>query len=505
MSLFDRVRFTLPLLLVLLVSVFVMFYRLGDAPLQDWDEGIYATIAAEMVERGEYLRMTLMGEPWFEKPILPFWLNALAFRMFGFTEFAARFFPALAGIGSVLLLYGIGRRLFSWYVGLWAALLFSLSPLFLDYHMARSADHDVLFLFWLLTAVYTLVRSWGPSPWPSLLKGEGNIWLIASGVAAGFTIATRGTLGLFAVFIPLCVHAVFLIKSRIRHQPMPYHYRWWIWVSWALAWFVIGGAWHLFAYFTYRDQFVALYLREQFIGRIAGVVQGHSGPWWFYAQYLWQTTPFITVAAGLMALFWIWRYSFAFLLPKKLTKLHFTPAVILLGVWVLLFGVALTVMQTKLSWYVLGMAPALYLIAVSALNHKGAPRALATIGVLALLVFYGVRLPHWHPGASAPALDVATMLNGTLEKDAPLLLYRTAQWNFGRILPASYWYLRYRAHAKPESIGRDSLEHYLALPEYRWWVMEKDAVTDLEPYPEFTTFTRRDPPAGGGEWALLTR
>lgn len=495
MSLFDRVRFTLPLILLLLVSVFVMFYRLGDAPLQDWDEGIYATIAAEMVDRGDYLRMTLMGEPWFEKPILPFWLNALSFRVLGITEFAARFFPALAAIGSILFLYGIGRRLFSWYVGFWAALLFSLSPLFLDYHMARSGDHDVLFLFWLLASIYAMVRSWEKS-------ARADVWLITAGIAAGLAIATRGTLGIFAMLIPLGAHLAFLIKSRIRRQSMPYHYHWWAWVGWVAGWLVIGGAWHVFAYLMYRDQFVALYLREQFLGRIAGVVQGHGGPWWFYAQYLWSTTPFITAAAGLMALFWIWRYSFAFLLPKKLTKLHFTPAVILLGVWVLLFGAALTIMQTKLTWYALGLAPALYLIAVSALNHKGAPRAFATIGIVALLVFYVVRLPHWHPGASAPARDVAAVLNGTVEKDAPLLVYRTAQWNFGRILPASYWYLRYRAQVAPESIDRDNLEHYLTrAEEYRYWLMQKDTVADIEQYPEFAAFTRRDV----GDWVLLAR
>ena len=493
MSLFDRVRFTLPLVLLLLVSVFVMFYRLGDAPLQDWDEGIYATIAAEMVERGDYLRMTLMGEPWFEKPLVPFWLNAFSFRVFGVTEFAARFFPALAGIGAVLLLYGIGRRLFSWYAGLWTALLFSLSPLFLDYHMARSADHDVLFLFGLLAALYALIRSWGKN-------GHADWWFMASGVAAGLAIATRGTLGFFAVLIPLGAHAAFFIKSRIRHQPMPYNYHWWAWVAWAFAWLVIGGAWHVFAYLAYGEQFVQVYLKEQFFSRISGIVQGHAGPWWFYAQYLWNTTPFITVAAGLMSLFWIWRYSFAFLLPKKLTKLHFTPAVILLGVWVLLFGIALTVMQTKVTWYALGLAPALYLIAVSALHYKGAPRALATIGVAALLVFYGVRLPHWHPGASIAARDAAAVLNGTVEKDAPLIVYRTAQWNFGRILPATYWYLRYRGHTMPTSIDRDNFEHYLTRPEYQWWVMEKDAVADLEAYPEFSAFTRRDV----GDWVLLT-
>ena len=491
MSLFDRVRFTLPLLLLLLVSVFVMFYRLGEAPLNDWDEGIYANISAEMVQSGDWLHMTLMGQPWLEKPLLPFWLNAVSFKLFGFTEFAARFFPALAGIGCVLLLYGIGRRLFSWYVGFWAALLFSLSPLFLDYHMARSGDHDVLFLFWLLASTYAFVRSWH--------KGAER-WLILSGVAAGFAIFTRGTLGIFAIIIPLLTHALLKFKARLRRTPLDYHYRWYHWTGFALATLIIGGWWHVFAYLVYREQFIAVYIKEQFFSRITGPLQGHAGPWWFYARYLWNTEPFVTAAAALMSLFWIVRYSIAFVAPARAKKIRFTAAIILLMVWVASFAFVISFMQTKLSWYVLGMVPALYLIAASALKHTGVPRAFATIGVVALLVFYGVRLPHWDPAPSAPARDAAALIRGNVPENGFLILYRTAQWNFGRVLPATYWYLRYRGPVEPIAIDQENREYYFEREEtYHLWLMQKDAVSDLEGYPEFSTFTRRDV----GDWVLL--
>lgn len=454
MSLLDRARFLLPGAILLLVSVFILFYRLGDAPLHDWDEGIYANISAEMVRSGDYLHMRLMGEDWLEKPVFAFWLQAFSFKWFGFTEFAARFFPALAGVGSVLLLYGIGRHLFSWFVGLWSALLFALSPLFLDYHMARSADHDVLFLFWLLLALYAYIRSWEDEP----------VWLVASGLAAGFAIFTRGALGLFAVMIPVSTQALLYIKSVVRKQKKPVML-WRYWLMWAAAALAVGGAWHIFAWKVYGQQFVDVYLLEQFFSRINGPLQGHSGPWWFYGHYIWKIIPFVTIASGLMLIFWLGRYIAAIAMPKRLQRKHFSASIFLLFSWIVLFGSALMIMQTKLNWYVLGVAPALFLVAGSALQIKGSPRGFATVGVVALLVFYSMQLPHWddaenHKRAVSDALYV--------QSTESLVVYEAQKWNFGRVLPSWYWYYYYRANRQPYSITQQNKNHYLARDFHTW-------------------------------------
>jgi len=480
MSILDRVRFLIPAAILLLVSVFIFFYDLGGAPLQDWDEGIYANISAEMVESGSWMKMTLMGEPWLEKPLLPFWLDALSFKMFGFTELALRFFSALTAIGCVLLIFGLGRRLFSWYVGFWAGLLFAASPLFLDYHMARTGDHDVLFLFWFLLAIYFFVRSWH----------KNGKWLIFSGIAAGFAIFTRGQLGLFAILIPFATYILFLIKARVRKERSPVEYPWWAWFGWLASWMIVGGWWHVYAYFVYGQQFIDVYIIEQFFSRIAGPLQGHSGPWWFYVQYLWDTTPFVSVAACLMVILWVCRYCAALISPKKIKRIRFTPAIMLLLVWVVLFGFALIMMETKLHWYVLGLVPALYLIAFSALKHKGAPRAFATIGIVALLVFYGYQLPHRDEIQPHAIKQVAKNLQSNELIGQSVILYNTEQWNFGRTLPSAYWYLKYVGNVEPVSIGKENLEYYLAKLEYAHWIVEKDSMSDLENYKEFDFFEK---------------
>ncbi|MBI4098445.1 MAG: hypothetical protein HY437_00225, partial [Candidatus Magasanikbacteria bacterium] len=53
---------------------------------------------------------------------------------------------------------------------------------------------------------------------------------------------------------------------------------------------------------------------------------------------------------------------------------------------------------------------------------------------------------------------------------------------------------------EPIAVDHENGEYYLEREEtYHLWLMQKDAVADLEKYPEFSTFTRRDV----GDWALL--
>ncbi len=54
------------------------------------DEGLHAAIAQEMVERGDWTVPRLLGEPFLDKPILYFWMQAASIAAFGASEFAVR-------------------------------------------------------------------------------------------------------------------------------------------------------------------------------------------------------------------------------------------------------------------------------------------------------------------------------------------------------------------------------------------------------------------------------
>src|SRR4051812_775787 len=88
--------------LVLGLAVFLLFFRLGDRPLRNPDEGRYAHIAAAMTETGDWTVPKLFGIDYLRKPPLFYWLVAASFKAFGRGEWQARAVPALFGLGSVL-------------------------------------------------------------------------------------------------------------------------------------------------------------------------------------------------------------------------------------------------------------------------------------------------------------------------------------------------------------------------------------------------------------------
>ena len=111
-------RSTLDQIVLALLAAAVFFFHLGSSHLWDVDEAIFSQAAAEMVQRGDYVVPYFNGELFPDKPALSYWLMASAYRVFGISELGARFWSALLSVGSVLLVYRLGRRLFHERVGI---------------------------------------------------------------------------------------------------------------------------------------------------------------------------------------------------------------------------------------------------------------------------------------------------------------------------------------------------------------------------------------------------
>ncbi len=95
-------------LVFFLLVIFVYFFGL-TIPLVGPDEPRYAQVAREMLDRSDWVTPTLGGFNWFEKPALLYWLEMVSYKLFGVNEFAARFGPAIFGLGTILSLWILGR------------------------------------------------------------------------------------------------------------------------------------------------------------------------------------------------------------------------------------------------------------------------------------------------------------------------------------------------------------------------------------------------------------
>ncbi len=75
-----------------------------------------------MLQRGDWVVPWFNGQMFVEKPPLMFWTMMAGFEVFGVNEWGARFFSAVMGLATALMVFHLGRLLFNARVGLWAGL-----------------------------------------------------------------------------------------------------------------------------------------------------------------------------------------------------------------------------------------------------------------------------------------------------------------------------------------------------------------------------------------------
>src|SRR6266403_1514431 len=180
------------LLLLLAVSVPFLFAKLG-MPLLDPDEGLYAAIAREMLTRGDWVIPHVNGIPYLEKPPLYFWLTALTFQLFGPSEWATRLWSAISALGTVLLTWRIGRRLYGAPAGLMAGVV--MVSVVGNALYVRRASTDQLFVFCLTLAMYGFLRD-------AERPDRGRARFLLFYVGAALAVLAKGFIGLvFPVLI----------------------------------------------------------------------------------------------------------------------------------------------------------------------------------------------------------------------------------------------------------------------------------------------------------------
>src|SRR5215471_6103745 len=101
-----------------LVLAAAWFATLQVRPMLDPDEGRYAEIPREMAVTGDWLTPRLDGLKYFEKPPLQYWATAVAYSVFGLSEWTSRLWTVGLAFACLPMVFAWTRRLY----GLRAAL-----------------------------------------------------------------------------------------------------------------------------------------------------------------------------------------------------------------------------------------------------------------------------------------------------------------------------------------------------------------------------------------------
>jgi len=145
----------------LLFAGCVLFHIAGtwSLPLIDRDEPRFAEASREMIERGDYIVPYFNNQLRLDKPPLTYWAQTVSYRVFGESDFAARFPSAIAAALTALVIFVWGMRLGGEKLGWWAAIIFTLSLQTFVHAKAAVADMWlVLFVTLAHWAGYELIQ-----------------------------------------------------------------------------------------------------------------------------------------------------------------------------------------------------------------------------------------------------------------------------------------------------------------------------------------------------------
>ena len=312
-----------------LMAIALYTFGIGELALRDWDEGIVASVARE-IWRGfpdnTWLYPTIdNGQPYWNKPPLIHWLIAGSYSLFGVSEWSTRLFPALISACCVPLLYLIGRKLFkSRITAVFSALVY-LTFLPIARH-GKLAMLDGAINCWFCLAVWCLLRG-----------RKDRKWLLGTGLGIGLICLTKGMM--MGVLLG-GILVLFLLWDSPKLLLSP-----------CLAISLILGlipaiAWYLLQYFHYGTEFLGISLGEQTFNRIWQPVSNSSPPWYYLLEIAKYGLPWlIFLPQGIKLAVKSYHLSWAKL------------ALVWCGVYLL----TISLMVTKLPWYIVPIYPGLSL------------------------------------------------------------------------------------------------------------------------------------------------
>lgn len=314
------------ILLALLACCYVFFFlNLGAYSLKEPDEGRYAEIPREMVEKGDYLVPHLNYIRYFEKPPLLYWVTAASYRVFGVDEWSARFPNALMAFFSVLIVYAFAARRF----GKRAALISScvLASSFGFFGMARILTTDMLFsclLFASLVCFYQFYLERRPV-FIHLFYAALALAVLAKGPVA--IVLLGATIVLFLFFekrLPF-------VKEVASPTGLA------LFAVIAVPWFV--------AMCVKEKEFFDFFFVDQHVLRFLTSKHKRSGPLYYFVPVLF---------GGL--------FPWSFLLPRAVGRFWRSPELRLFFIWSLVVFVFFSISGSKLPPYILPIYPALALV-----------------------------------------------------------------------------------------------------------------------------------------------
>jgi predicted membrane-bound mannosyltransferase/DNA-binding beta-propeller fold protein YncE len=191
---------------ILVLALFTRFYMVGDRVMSH-DESLHTKYAWYLYSGSGYTHNPMMHGP------LLFHLGALSYFFFGVNDFAARFFPALAGVALVMSPWLFRRRLGAGGV-IATSLMLLISPSISFY--SRYIRHDVYNMLAAVLLLWTMVR---------YLETGRYRWFYPLAGFFAFLYVTKETSYIYTAIFFALLFVPFLVKVLLASWVRPELYR----------------------------------------------------------------------------------------------------------------------------------------------------------------------------------------------------------------------------------------------------------------------------------------
>ena len=264
------------LLTLVLIACAVLYLALAGNWLKfSRAEVFFSECAREMIVQNNMITPLYHGQPFFDKPILTYWLIIGSFKTLGVSHLAARLPSILAALATI----GITAGAATWIsrtsgqgenrVALMSAMILGSSFMFLSF--AYLCMSDMLLVLFDTTTMCLLFAG--------TVRTERRDWLFwFASISAGLAFLVKGPVG---VVLPGLSFLIYLGLTKQLYLLKPRHFLFGIATvaavsfPWFFSAYQANGSWSL-AYFFFREN----------VQRFAGATYDTHKPIWFMVQSL---------------------------------------------------------------------------------------------------------------------------------------------------------------------------------------------------------------------------
>ena len=318
-------KYLICLIGVVFVSTFFL-YRIGGFGLFDFDEAVYAETSREMLETGDFINPRYNYMPFYEKPILFYWLTCISYRIFGINEFSTRVVSSVSCIVLVFLTYYFGKILINKRAGMLAAIILTTNTGIII--ISKAAIMDGLLTLFISSSLYCFLAGY-------ITGNKSFYWGFY--ISSALAVMTKGIVG---IVIPAAVVVWFILvrKQNIREIKL---------VPGIAIFLLISLPWYIVVTVISKGSFFNDFLIHHNIQRFSQPFTGHSGSILYYIP---------VILIGL--------FPWSAFLPGSIRNSikQRGPVHLFLLMWVVVPTALFSISQTKLPSYIIPVFPAFALI-----------------------------------------------------------------------------------------------------------------------------------------------